>query len=57
MKEVVNAALREGLIALTKPRETRPPARMRTFDLGQCSVPNLDNISDVLAFGEGESFK
>ena len=55
LKEVVNSALHEGLGKLSA-----PPARPRRFrtkavDCGKCYL--LDNIAEVLAAAEGESFK
>jgi hypothetical protein len=46
-KQVVNDALREGLVRLTSPAK---PHKFRTepVDLGVCYYPNLDNIWDVL---------
>lgn len=57
LKEVVNTALREGLIGLTKAPAPRPQFRTRGFNLGRCYLPNLDKISDVLAVAEGEGYK
>ena len=58
LKEVVNEALRRGLGQMASP----PPAprrsfRTRTVSLGRCLVGNVDNVSEVLAVAEGESFK
>lgn len=57
LKEVVNTALREGLVAMTKPPERRAPVKMKTFDLGKSRLANLDNIAEVLAVAEGEGYK
>ncbi|MGA3073772.1 MAG: DUF2191 domain-containing protein [Bryobacteraceae bacterium] len=46
-KQVVNAALREGLARLSSPAEPHP-FRTRPVDLGNCYYPNLDNVWDVL---------
>jgi hypothetical protein len=58
LKEVVNEALRRGLGQMASP----PPAprrlfRTRAVSLGRCLVGNVDNVSEVLAVAEGESFK
>jgi hypothetical protein len=50
-KQVVNAALREGLARLSSPAEPHP-FRTRPVDLGNCNYPNLDNVWDVLDEGE-----
>jgi hypothetical protein len=55
-KEIVNQALREGLLAL----ETKPavqPFRTRTVSAGRCLLPNLDCVSEVLAVTEGENHR
>lgn len=57
LKEVVNAALREGLAGLTKAPQPRRLFRTRGIDLGRCYLPNLDKISEVLAIAEGEGYK
>ena len=57
LKRVVNEALRYGLRAMTvKPARER---RFQTqpFDLGECVLPSLDNIGDVLAILEGEGHR
>ena len=58
LKQVVNAALRAGLSALeARPKATREPFRTQPASLGPPRLKNLDNISDVLAFAEGEDFR
>ncbi len=57
LKVIVNTALREGLIAMAKPAEPRPGFHTKTFELGECSLPNLDNIAEVLTFGEVEDYR
>lgn len=58
LKQVVNAVLRAGLSAM-EARATAPPTRFHTHPvtLGTPRLKNLDNISDVLAFAEGEDFR
>jgi Arc/MetJ family transcription regulator len=56
-KELVNNALREGL-----QRATTPPLKRKRFEttaasLGSCYLPDLDDIPEVLAAGEGENFR
>ncbi len=51
-KQVVNEALREGLVRLGS--KTAPPAfRTQAVDLGTCKFPDLDNIWEVLDQVEG----
>jgi hypothetical protein len=57
LKEVVNAALREGLRRIAEPPSAAQLFRTTPHDAGRCYVPNLDNTAEVLAFAEGESFK
>ena len=58
LKEVVNEALRRGLAQMASPPAApRRPFRTRAVSLGRCLVGNVDNVSEVLAVAEGESFK
>lgn len=56
-KDVVNEALRLGLRVLEAPPE--PGARYETpsSSLGGCRLPDLDDVSEALALGEGEGFR
>ena len=54
-KETLNAVLRAGLASLQAKRPRAPAAyRTRPVSLGTPRLKNLDDISEVLAFGEGE---
>ena len=55
-KALVNEALREGIKCLVAPKK-RGVFRTRSVDLGSCRAGNIDNIAEVLAVAEGESFK
>ena len=57
LKGVINEALREGLKHITAPRSKRGPFRTDAVDLGRCLLGNVDNVSEVLAVAEGESFR
>jgi hypothetical protein len=57
LKEVVNTALRTGLVAMTKPPQAREPFETRTLGNGPRNLPNIDNIAEVLAWAEGEDYK
>ena len=57
LKEVVNTALREGLLGMVQPPASRIPFRTETVSLGRCYIPSLDDVADVLASAEGERFK
>ena len=57
-KTLVNLVLREGLKSLTGPaKKKRKIFATRSVDLGACRTVNVDNVAEVLAVAEGESFK
>ena len=56
-KALVNEALREGIKCLVTPPKKRGVFRTRSVDLGSCRAGNVDNVAEVLAVAEGESFK
>lgn len=57
LKEAVNSALRQGLREVIAPPKSRTPYRTPSVSLGGCLLPNLDDISAVLAIAEGEAYK
>jgi Ribbon-helix-helix protein, copG family len=57
LKELVNEVLREGLKHLGAPRRKGVPFRTDSVDLGRCLLGNVDNVAEVLAVAEGESFR
>jgi hypothetical protein len=57
LKEVVNTALRDGLVRMVQASAPRKKFHMTVHDAGRCYLPNLDNTAEVLAFAEGEQFK
>jgi hypothetical protein len=56
-KEIVNAALREGLAQMMKPAEKRSAYHTRLWNTGKCALPNLDNVAEVIAWAEGENYR
>ena len=56
-KDLVNLALREGVKNLTTPTKKRKVFQTRSVDLGPSRSANVDNIAEVLAVAEGESFR
>lgn len=57
-KAVVNQVLRAGLAALGSRRKGKAPAyRTEPVSLGRPRLTNVDNISEVLAFAEGEDHR
>jgi hypothetical protein len=57
LKQVVNTALREGLLGMVQPPASRVPFRTEAVSLGRCYLQSLDDVADVLASAEGEHFK
>lgn len=57
LKAVVNEALREGLKQMAVPARRQRVFRTDSVDLGRCLLGNVDNVADVLAVTEGESFR
>ncbi|MFN2375418.1 MAG: ribbon-helix-helix protein, CopG family [Candidatus Binatia bacterium] len=56
-KDLVNEALRRGLGEMTARPKKRETFRTNSVSLGRCLVGNVDNVSDALAFAEGETFR
>jgi hypothetical protein len=57
-KEALNEALRVGLSALeVPPQRSAKPFRTRPLEAGKPLLDNVDNIAEVLAYGEGENFR
>lgn len=56
-KALVNEVLRAGLSQLDTPSRHRVPLHTRAVDLGRFRLPGLDDISEVLAQGEGDAFR
>lgn len=56
LKELVNEALRRGLVGMHEPRAPAP-YRTRPVDLGRCRLPNVDDVASALAAVEGEAFR
>ena len=57
LKDLVNEALREGLKRMAAPSRKRTRFRTESVDLGRCLLGNIDNVAEVLAVAEGESFR
>lgn len=57
LKRAVNDALRRGLAQAKEPAARRAQVRTRAVSLGRCLIGNVDDVSDVLARAEGESFR
>ena len=57
LRQVVNEALRQGLRLMTSPPKRGRPFRTGAVDLGPCRLPDLDNVAEILAVAEGESYR
>ncbi|HEV2199709.1 MAG TPA: hypothetical protein VGR73_07800 [Bryobacteraceae bacterium] len=56
-KELVNSALREGLQRVSEPPAKRKRFETTAVDPGRCYLPNLDDVSEVLATIDGEGLR
>jgi len=54
---VINQALRQGLRDMIKPPRRGKAYETRSVNLGRCKLANLDDISEVIAVAEGDTFK
>ena len=57
VKALVNLVLREGIKSMMGPVKRRKTFQTRSVDLGPCRTANVDNVAEVLAIAEGESFR
>jgi len=57
LKEIVNEALRVGLVQMATPRKRSALYHTPTVSLGRGLVGNLDDVAEVLAVSEGEPFR
>lgn len=56
-KEIVNDVLRAGLAHLDR-QESRPKGPFtREVSLGRPRLPDVDDVSEALAVGEGEAYR
>jgi len=53
----VNLVLKEGIKRMTGPVKKRKTFQTRSVNLGPCRIANVDNVTEVLAIAEGESFR
>jgi hypothetical protein len=56
-KDIVNDALRRGLSDLAMRPKQHEPFQTQSVALGRLRLASIDNISESLAFAEGEAFK
>jgi len=55
LKEIVNEALRHGLMQMTSQPRLRKPFQTRSVFLGRCLVGNVDNVAEILEIAEDEA--
>jgi hypothetical protein len=56
LREIINDALRRGLMSDEKVASPRQFVQS-TFSVGSCRLANLDDIAEILAIAEGDSFR
>lgn len=56
-KQLVNEALRAGLLALERPERPRRGPFTAPVDLGRPRLPDLDDVSEALAVLEGDDHR
>ena len=57
LKDLINDALRRGLMDMSKRTARHERFRTRSVALGQLRIAGLDNIGEALAIAEGEACK
>ncbi len=57
LKQLVNEALREGLVRLEAPRAARKRHETKSVSLGRCLLDQVDDVAEALAAAEGERFR
>lgn len=57
LKQLVNEALREGLVRLEAPRAARKRYETKSVSLGRCLLDQVDDVAEALAAAEGERFR
>lgn len=56
-KQIVNDALRAGLSRLERETSPRGGPYTRVVSLGRARLPDIDDVGDALALGEGEDHR
>ncbi len=57
LKQIVNEALRHGLMQMTSQPRLRKPFQTRSVFLGRCLVGNVDNVAEILEIAEDEALQ
>ena len=56
-KTILNETLRRGLDCSEQRTPRGARQRTRAHDVGRCLLPNVDDVSEVLAIAEGDSHR
>jgi hypothetical protein len=57
LKQVVNEALRQGLLQMAGKPRPRKVFRTKAVSLGPCLIGSLDDVAEALVVAEGEKLK
>jgi hypothetical protein len=57
LRDVVNEALRRGLLDMRQPKKRAKPFRTEPIDVGEVLLPNVDNVAEVISLIECETHK
>jgi hypothetical protein len=57
LSRMLNLVLREGIKSMIGLARKRKSFQTRSVDLGSCRTANVDNVAEVLAIADGESFR
>lgn len=55
-KDVLNDALRRGIRDTQQEKKREERFETKSMDLGQCLLPSLDNVAEVLAIAESDDY-
>ncbi|HEY7829301.1 MAG TPA: hypothetical protein VIC06_01905 [Solirubrobacteraceae bacterium] len=54
LKQEVNELLRVGLLNVDRMPVEHPQPSFEPLDAGECLMPNIDNVAEVLSIAEGD---
>ncbi|HEV3072738.1 MAG TPA: hypothetical protein VGY76_15070 [Solirubrobacteraceae bacterium] len=57
LKEEVNELLRVGLLNVERTPAQSPRPSFEPLQAGECLLPNIDNIAEVLSIAEGDEHR
>jgi plasmid stability protein len=56
-KQEINELLRVGLLTADRKRPVTAGLRMEPWSAGECLVPNVDNVAEILSIVEGDDYR